>query len=336
MAGLARALGVTADEQGDEAIVELVVHQVTLEADAVVSLTLSRADRGELAPWDPGSHIDVVLPSGLVRQYSLCGDLGDRRSYRIAVLRERESRGGSREIHESALVGRSLAVRGPRNRFRLVEAERYVFVAGGIGVTPILPMLQLVEAEGRPWSLTYGGRERSHMAFLDELARHGASIEIVPENECGLPDLERIVARADGAAIYACGPPAMLAALEQCCANEGRLHALHLERFTANGEAPSALGDTSAAFGTFEVELRRSGAVITVPADRSLLRCVREVVPTVLFSCEEGYCGTCETRVLDGTPDHRDSVLSDEERAANTTMMICVGRAHSARLVLDL
>lgn len=318
-----------------EPISDLLVRRVTWEADGIVSLDLVHPEGRELHPWEPGAHIDVILPSGLVRQYSLCGDTGEPRSYRIGVLLEKESRGGSREIHETALVGKLLKIRGPRNHFALVDAERYLFLAGGIGVTPMIPMLQEVERRAAPWSLVYGGRSRETMAFLDEiLARKGGSCDIVPEIERGFPDLAGAISQASpGTAIYCCGPPGMISAVEQLCAGSTDPSALHIERFTApaGGEAVDE-GDNE----TFEVELARSGKVLTVPADRSLLRVVLDEVPSVLYSCEEGYCGTCETKVLSGEPDHRDTVLTDSEKQAGDTMMICVGRSKSRRLVLDL
>ena len=317
---------------------ELLVRQVRLEADDVVSLDLVDPHGGTLAPWEPGAHLDVVLPSGLVRQYSLCNSPDDDRSYRIAVLREAASRGGSKEIHETALVGRRLAVRGPRNQFRLVEATCYLFLAGGIGITPILPMLEAVRRARAPFRLVYGGRTRTSMAFLDTLSGLGAdACQILPEDEAGWPDLPAILgACPPGTAVYCCGPAGMIEAVEACCARLLEPGALHVERFTApvRGEdraSPTAGGGD----GPFEVELARAGVVLTVPPGRSLLRVVLEAVPSHLYSCEEGYCGTCEANVLAGEPDHRDTVLSDDERAARK-MILCVGRSRSPRLVLDL
>lgn len=315
---------------------ELLVRQVRLEADGVVSLELADPSGGLLAPWEPGAHLDLVLPSGLVRQYSLCGDPADRRAYTVAVLREAASRGGSKEIHDTALVGRRLTVRGPRNQFRLVDAERYLFLAGGIGVTPIVPMAALVAGRGRPFRLVYGGRSRASMAFLDRLGDLcGGALEVLPEEEVGWPDLEAIVSdQPAGTAVYCCGPAGMIAAVEEVCGRHLEPGALHVERFTAP-VAPSGEDLDAEPGETFEVELARSGVVLTVPPDRSLLRVVLEAVPSHLYSCEEGYCGTCEATVLDGDPDHRDTVLTDEEKAERK-MILCVGRSHSPRLVLDL
>lgn len=327
--------GIAADAGGVAGdMVDLLVRQVTWEAEGVVSLQLVAVDGRELARWEPGAHIDVVLPSGLVRQYSLCGEVGDRRSYQVAVLRERASRGGSREIHESVLVGKQLRVRGPRNHFQLVDAPAYLFLAGGIGVTPILPMMREVHRRGGSWQLLYGGRSRRSMAFLDEVvAIGGGACELWPEDERGLPDLESIVrAAAPGTAVYCCGPAGMLEAVEACCAQHLRSGTLHIERFSGPVEStlPSPACDRP-----LEVELARSGVTVLVPEGRSILRAVLDVKPSVLYSCEEGYCGTCETTVLEGEPDHRDTVAAEPRDRAHT-MLICVSRAKSRRLVLDL
>ncbi|HVB04948.1 MAG TPA: PDR/VanB family oxidoreductase [Acidimicrobiales bacterium] len=317
----------------------LLVCRVSLEADDVISIELTEPDGRELPAWEPGAHIDLFTPSGRIRQYSLCGDPQDRARWRIAVLREDRSRGGSRELHDHPLVGRKLRVIGPRNHFPLVDAERYLFLAGGIGVTPILPMLAAAERAGRPWSLVYGGRRLSSMAFRSEIARRrGGSVRLVPQDTDGLPDLEAALSEAPpGTAVYCCGPEPMLQAAGAACLGHLGAAAFHLERFSEPaGPLPEATAVAGERFATFEVELARSGRVLTVPADKSLLRTVKEAVPTVLYSCEEGYCGTCETRVLGGLPDHRDSILSAAEQATNTTMMICVGRSLSERLVLDL
>lgn len=317
----------------------LLIIEVRLEADAVISLVLRAPDGRALPPWSAGAHLDIKLPSGLVRQYSLCGDERDRNTYRIAVLRENTGRGGSAELHGAALVGAQLEVRGPRNRFALGESPNYLFVAGGIGITPILSMIVSL-GDTRPWSLYYGGRSRSSMAFLDEaLAVGGGRVHVVPEDEAGLLDLSSIVASAGpSTAIYCCGPPGLLAAAEAAVARRTPSTSLHVERFAPN-LVPSLEATAQATANlesAFTVELRRSGRTIEVPPNRSMLEAVRGVVPDVPSSCEEGYCGSCEIRVLGGIPDHRDEVLSPAERAANCTVMPCVSRCTSGPLVLDL
>lgn len=319
-----------------EELYELLVLEVRYEATGVVSVLLGDPDGNSLHPWDPGAHLDLILPSGLVRQYSLCGDLDDDRTYRVAVLLEPQSRGGSKEIHGTGLVGRLIVVRGPRNHFHLEPAPQYLFMAGGIGITPIVPMLQQAERAGVPWHLVYGGKSRKTMAFGDVIGRRrGGTVEIVPEDELGFPDFGTVIEQAPaGTCMYACGPPGMLATVENTCAQLQKSDLLRLERFTAPEVTPAPLEPGTAE--AFEVELARSGKLLSVPADRTVLEVVREVAPSVLYACEDGYCGTCEVRVLDGVPDHRDVFSSAEEHDSNKTMMICVSRSRSPRLTLDL
>ena len=313
---------------------DLVLEKKEAVADGVVLLTLRRADGADLPPWEPGAHVDVVMSEERTRQYSLCGDPAERSVMQVAVLREEAGRGGSAHVHDVLAEGDTVGVRGPRNHFPLVHAGRYVFIAGGIGITPILPMMAAAEAAGADWHLVYGGRTRSSMAFLDQLEKlYPGKVDVQPMDEVGLLDLPTILAEpgsdAADAAVYCCGPEALLLAVEQECTRWPH-GALHVERF-----APKA-GVTDGPRASFEVELAQSGTTLTVPADRSILEVVEESGIQVLSSCQEGTCGTCETGVLDGVPDHRDSVLTDDEQAANDAMMICVSRSCSARLVLDL
>jgi len=303
-------------------------------AGDVVRLTLRHPDGQSLPAWQPGAHIDLALAGGLVRQYSLCGDPRDTSILQVAVLREQAGRGGSRYVHDVLAEGQPVRVRGPRNHFPLVDAKRYLFIAGGIGITPILPMLAEVAAWGRDWRLVYGGRTRSSMAFRDELeSRYPGHVAIYPQDEHGLLDLAALLAGpaadADDTAVYCCGPEALLTAVEQHGTN-WPAGALHVERFAPKAGAPGARREA------FEVELAQTGTVLRVPAGRSILEIVEDSGVAVLSSCQEGTCGTCETVVLSGRPDHRDSVLTDEERQAGDLMMICVSRSCSPRLVLDL
>jgi ferredoxin-NADP reductase len=302
----------------------VVVARKETVAEGVVRLTL-RAPGGPLPAWEPGAHVDVELAGDLVRQYSLCGDPADAAAWQIAVLREPGGRGGSRYVHDTLAVGDTVRVRGPRNHFPLVDAKRYLFIAGGIGITPIRPMIAQVAAAGREWRLVYGGRTRASMAFRDELeARHPDHVEL---HHGGLLDLPAVFADPEpDTAIYCCGPEPLLVAVE----GHAPTAALHVERFT-----PKA-GAADGAREPFEVELAQSGAVLRVPADRSILEVLAASDVPVLSSCQEGTCGTCETTVLSGTPDHRDSVLTAEEQAAGDAMMICVSRSRGPRLVLDL
>ncbi|GHB36819.1 ferredoxin [Streptomyces umbrinus] len=271
----------------------------------------------------------MVLGPGLERQYSLCGDPADRRSWRVAVLREPDGRGGSAHVHGQLEAGGKVRVRGPRNHFALQPSPRYRFVAGGIGITPILPMLAEAEASGAEWTLLYGGRTRNSMAFVEELSPYGDKVRIAPQDEAGLLDLAAELGTPQpGTLVYCCGPGPLLDAVEERCAQWPK-GSLHVERFQPKVQETGA--DTE-----FEVVLERSGRTLTVPADVSVLDTVRSAGVEVLFSCTEGTCGTCETDVLEGTPDHRDSVLTDEEREAGETMLICVSRCRGKRLVLDL
>lgn len=305
---------------------ELVVDRRDFAADGVLALTLRHPLGEPLPAWEPGAHIDVVLAPELERQYSLCGDPADRSAWRIAVLREPDGRGGSAHVHEQVGQGDKVRVRGPRNHFRLEPSPRYRFVAGGIGITPILPMLAAAEAAGAEWTLLYGGRTRRSMAFTEELGRYGDRVTIAPQDETGLLDLASVLDDVpDGTLVYCCGPGALLDAVEERCPSE----VLHVERFQPKEQPVGADGE-------FEVELAQSGLTLTVAPGVSVLDTVRAAGVEVLYSCTEGTCGTCETDVLDGTPEHRDSVLTREEQESGETMMICVSRCRGKRLVLDL
>lgn len=319
----------------DRDLPPLRVAEVRTVAEDVVVLDLVDPSGAELPPWEAGAHLELVLPSGLIRQYSLCGRGEDRHRYSVAVLRVADGRGGSKEIHDTDLVGTELEVRGPRNNFPLIDAPAYLLLAGGIGVTPLLAMARELQATGRQWSMVYGGRTLDKMAFRDELLEVGAArLTLVPEDTAGFPDLPGLLGgAATGTAVYCCGPEGMLDAVESVHADLNGAISLHIERFSASAET---LEKINAAGTAFEVELRRSGRVLDVAADQSLLEAVRTVVPGIEFSCSEGICGTCETRVLDGDIDHRDGLLTDDERDAGDTMMICVSRCRSPRLVLDL
>ncbi|MER6419934.1 PDR/VanB family oxidoreductase [Streptomyces sp. NPDC001137] len=305
---------------------ELVVDSREFAADGVLALTLRHPLGEDLPAWEPGAHVDVVLGPELERQYSLCGDPADRSVWRIAVLREPDGRGGSAHVHEQVGQGDKVRVRGPRNHFRLESAPRYRFVAGGIGITPILPMLAAAEAAGAEWTLLYGGRTRDSIAFTEELERYGDRVKVCPQDESGLLDLGSVLDDLpEGTLVYCCGPGPLLDAVEERCPPER----LRVERFSPKAQEDG--GNTA-----FEVELAQSGRTVTVAPDVSVLDAVRAAGVEVLFSCTEGTCGTCETDVLDGTPDHRDSVLSAEEQQSGETMMICVSRCRGKKLVLDL
>lgn len=312
---------------------DVTVAEKTTVADGVVSLRLREVGGHPLPEWEPGAHIDLVMPSGLVRQYSLCGDPAERGAWRIGVLREPEgqSRGGSIYVHDLIEPGTTLRIRGPRNHFRLAPAANYVFVAGGIGITPILAMVAEAEAAGASWRLVYGGRSIDSMAFLAELSTHGDRVDIWPQDQRGLIDLDATIgpARPD-TLVYCCGPTGLLKAVEEHCAS-WPLDALRVERFT------SSIGEVEHPENRpIEVELAQQGITVTVPADQSVLEALEDQGVPVMSSCRSGMCGTCETPVLSGIPEHRDDVLTHEERESNEYMMICVSRCRGDKLVLDI
>ncbi|MGB8961264.1 MAG: PDR/VanB family oxidoreductase [Pseudonocardiaceae bacterium] len=303
----------------------LVVKEVCVEAQGVRSVRLAAADGSALPRWQPGSHVDVLLPSGRCRQYSLCGDPADRSSYRIAVRRITDG-GGSHELHDAVGVGSTLTVRGPRNTFPYVAAPGYLFIAGGIGITPILPMVKQAAVSGAPWQLVYTGRSRASMPFLDELtALDPTRVRVRPYDEYGFPSsgAELLVYAPAGATVYCCAPATMTAGVRRDLATSAAA-AAHFERFTR----PPILDGVP-----FEIALQRSDRLLTVPADRTALEVIREAIPDVAYSCQQGFCGTCRTGVISGAVDHRDRILTDRERA--DTMTICVSRGRGGRIVLD-
>jgi ferredoxin-NADP reductase len=313
---------------------DLVVWRRSTPAEGVAVLDLVHPENEELPLWGPGAHIDLILDDGLTRQYSLCGDPRDSGVWRVGVLLDPDSRGGSQFVHENLVEGASVRVRGPRNHFPLVDAPQYRFIAGGIGITPILAMLEAVQRAGSDWTLLYGGRTEASMAFAEDLAeRYPERVTVWPQDERGLLDLESLLKEPqDNTLVYSCGPEGLLSAVEQQCAH-WPAGTLHIERFAA--KAPTAEQDAEA-LDQFEVVCQRSGITLEVTSDRSILETLEEADVPIMASCYEGVCGTCEARVLEGTPDHRDSMLTEPEKVAGAVMLVCVSRSRTARLVLDL
>lgn len=313
-----------------ETVIKATVVNRAKGADDVVFITFAAQDGAPLPPWRPGAHIDVELGNHIVRQYSLCGDPSDHLTYTIGVLNAPNSRGGSRYVHDSVHLGDNIIIRGPRNHFALVDAPSYLFIAGGIGITPIAAMVRAVEAESKPWSLVYGGRTLTSMALRDEFSALGGRVTLWPQDTHGIINLPDVLdSPSPETAVYTCGPEPLLAAVEKICRETWPPGACHLERFT-----PKVIkhGEDVA----FEVELAKSARVVTVPPDKSVLHTLAEAGVHILSSCGEGTCGTCETPVLEGEVDHRDSILTSEEQDRNDCMMVCVSRAKCARLVLNV
>lgn len=311
------------------------VHTLRFEADDVISVDLRPVEGTAFPAFEAGSHIDLHLPNGLVRSYSLFNDSRERHRYVVGVLKDRASRGGSRCVHEQLRVGMRLTIGAPRNNFPLHEdASHSVLIAGGIGVTPVLCMARRLQALGRSFEFLYFARSRRSAAFIAEIeALCAPVIWHFDDEQGGPPDLTVLLGRRAPSAtehFYACGPAVMLDSFEKTCAALGHTQA-HIERFSAVEVAAAA-----DAKQRFTVELRRSGKTFEVTPETNLHQRLIDIKANVPFSCEEGICGSCETRVLEGEIDHRDSVLTDAERATNSSMMVCVSGCKSARLVLDL
>ncbi|MBA2960501.1 MULTISPECIES: PDR/VanB family oxidoreductase [Ramlibacter] len=311
------------------------VRSRTEEADGICSLELVHPG-GELLPaFTAGAHIDVHVSPQLVRQYSLCNDPTERHHWRIAVLRDPASRGGSAGVHERLHAGTTLQVSAPRNHFELVAARRSVLVAGGIGITPILAMAQVLHATQQEFAMHYCARSERRMAFRREIQASGYAANVRFHAADGPTEQQfdpgQALAGGDAAThLYVCGPSGFMDhVLVTARALGWPEENLHREQFAA---APVATGEDLA----FEVQLARSGRTCTVPAGRSALQVLLEQGVDIPFSCESGVCGTCITRVLDGEPAHRDSFFTDAERAANDQFTPCCSRSRTARLVLDL
>lgn len=308
------------------------VMECTEIADGVVALRLEPLIGGELPAWEPGAHIDLVMGEGeqLVRQYSLCGDPADRSSYRVAVLREAEGTGGSRHVHEQLRVASRVRIRGPRNHFELVDAERYHFIAGGIGITPIRSMICAAEEAGKDWVLDYCGRSASGMALRDELIGYGDRVRFWASDRSGRIDLPAVLGIPEpGTLVYTCGPERLTDEIEALCEEHWPEGSLHIERFT-----PLDFSDAeNLAFG---IRLGADGPVLPVGPDQTALEVLEAAGVPVVSSCREGTCGTCEVPVLDGEVEHRDAILTPAEKKRNDCMMVCVSRACSRTLALDV
>jgi len=296
-------------------------------ADDIVALDLARPDGSRLPNWAPGAHIDIELPGGKRRQYSLCGDRWDAHRYRVAVKREQDGRGGSAYIHDDLRVGDTVGFGGPRNNFRLAPAAEYLFVAGGIGITPLLPMMAQAEMLEVPWRLLYLVRGAGAAIDLGRWAEH-PSVTVHDASTIGRCDLDAWRPSDAGVRAWACGPERLLDTVEAWQTPDGG-HAALTERFTAK-LSPDAVSRP------FEVEARRSGRATRVEAGETIAESLRRAGIDLITSCGQGLCGTCETDVIDGTPDHRDALLDDAEREEGKIIFPCVSRCLGDRLVLDI
>jgi vanillate O-demethylase ferredoxin subunit len=304
------------------------IKSATWEAVDIISYELQRLDGGELPPFTAGAHIDLHLPSGATRSYSLVNSQSERLRYVIAVQKDRASRGGSRWVHENFRAGDLVSIHAPRNNFPLNEAASHsIFIAGGIGITPIVSMIERLSSLGQSWELIYCARARNVAAFADRLEGR-ARFNFDGEPGGRILDIAALVRAAPTQAdFYCCGPLPMLGAFEAATAHLDRDH-VHLEYFTAKHAAATE--------GGFRVVLAKAGGEFIVPPGKSILDVLIDAGVDVQYSCMEGVCGTCETSVLAGTPDHRDSVLTEKEREAGKTIMICCSGSKTAELVLDL
>lgn len=312
----------------------LQLSDVRAEACDVLLLELRRAGGGSLPPFEPGAHLEIRLPNGLVRHYSLTNDWRERDRYVVSVGRAADSRGGSAFVHQALRCGTALDTSVPRNNFRLdAAAERYLFVAGGIGITPIMAMIRWCIVNERPWRLVYAVRSAQRAAFYETLRTHGDRVRFHFDDQQGsVLDVRPVLDAVHGDEhVYCCGPQPLMAAVKTHAAHLPASH-VHFEYFTAPADAGTEAGPA----GAFTVQLRKSGLTLQVPPDKSILEVVEANGLKVPFSCREGLCRTCETGVCEGEVEHNDYVLSQEERDAGKSMMICVSRAKSGKLVLDL
>jgi tetrachlorobenzoquinone reductase len=317
--------------------IEVLVRSITLLAADTVGVEFVAGDDNELPAFDAGAHIDLLLPNGIRRSYSLCNRPTDRHRYVVGVKKANPSRGASSYIHDHLRVGQRIEISRPRNNFPLVRsATRSILIAGGIGITPIWSMIQTLESEGAEWKLYYAARTSKDAAFVNELRAlsraHPGTIDIRFDHEPGIAMLDIIVKKnaGSGAHFYACGPSAMLDAFEAATKVIPEPHR-HLERFSADAKQSS-----EGALMEYEAVLTKSGMTLRITPEKSLLDTLLDAGVSVDFSCMEGICGSCRVAVREGLPDHRDQVLSEEERARNDTVLVCCCGSRTERLVLDL
>ncbi len=314
---------------GPSASVSVVVKQKCLLAERVIGLTLESHEDVALPSWEPGAHIDLILPGGVVRQYSLYGNRKNPRQYQIGILLEPDG-AASTFIDKGVKEGDTICIGRPRNHFGLAPFHRYILIAGGVGITPFLPMLESFEAQHKPWTLYYAGRSQSSMAFFDYLSKFKDKVVFAPKTAGQRLDLKSILGTAQpDTAVYCCGPSRMIETVSDLCLGVWSKGAIYLERFTP-------IERKTDENRPFKIRLERSNLTLDVPADRSAIDVIADAGVFIPCSCKEGTCGSCEVDVLEGVPDHRDSVLTEEERDSNSCMMVCISRSKTPLLIIDV
>ena len=324
-----KSISIAAANRSAPKRVDLVVEKISHLTDDILQISL-RTQRGQSLPeWTPGAHIDVPVGALGYRQYSICSSPDHRKKLQVAVLREAGGQGGSRYIHATTRPGTVMSVGGPRNHFPLRQAKRYLFIAGGIGITPIIPMVEAARAKGAEYRVIYLGCSHSKMAFANGL-RNDSSVLLWPKDEKGRFNLSSLTADTHADQLIYCGGPERLLDAVEKLFSYLPPGTVHLERFSNKS---STLGKPNT---SFEVVMNRSGRKLHIPKDRSVLDVLNENGAAVLSTCSKGTCGTCEVGVVQGVPEHRDTVLTALERVENKSMMPCVSRCLGKGLVLDL
>ncbi|MDI5933790.1 PDR/VanB family oxidoreductase [Halomonas kalidii] len=329
---------VQASAGNEQKKLKVILRSITYLAEGIKSFEFVAPDRGELPPFIAGSHIDVHLPDGVIRQYSLCNPPADTQRYVVAVLRETNGRGGSITMHDRLSPGDEVTISRPRNHFSLADdARRHIFVAGGIGITPIMSMLAEVISRHEPFHLYYCTRTRERTAFIEDLQAYITAEQVTLHHDGGDPhaglDLPEILGQhRPGDHLYYCGPSGFMDAVETAAAHWAP-ETVHYERFSAPAVSAASEGFESLS-QSFDVKLSRTGEVFHVEAGKTIVEVLEDNGVVVDVSCEEGYCGTCMTRYLEGHPIHNDTVLDDQDR--QDYIMVCCARSNGGCLVLDL
>ncbi|QCI12145.1 IacF protein [Pseudomonas putida] len=318
----------------NEELLNVIVRKREIQGADVVVLDLGRADGAALPAFEAGAHVDIHVAPGLVRQYSLCSDPAEVSVYRLGVLKDPASRGGSVQVHEALHEGREVQISAPRNLFPLAkDGKRSILLGGGIGITPMIAMAHALYRQGADFELHYCGRSRSRSAFLDELAKAPFAAQVVThfddEDAAQRLDLPSVLGKADaGVHLYTCGPSGFMDWVIAGARAQGFEEAqIHKEYFQVEVDVSG---------GSFEVVAARSNKTVQVAEGQSILDALAQVGIKIDISCEQGVCGTCMCEVLEGEPDHRDVYLTDEEKAANDQILVCCSRAKTNKLVLDI